>query len=122
MEKCNSERSDYDWHGDCCASNKLCCHVAPESVHSQRKVLRGMILSKVRRDHPMIGIYGLNSEVYLYMAGGLSPLLMTHRPSKRLTGKTDLPKLWNSTVSLWKLVSGIVKRQQHKCTRAIKSS
>ena len=70
----------------------------------------------------MIGICGLNFEDYLYMAGILSPILTAHRPSKRLTGMTDLPKLWNFTVSQQKLVSGIVKRPQHKCTRALRSS
>ena len=41
----------------------------------------------------MIGICGLNFDDYLYMAGVLSPILTSHRPSKSLTGQMDLPKL-----------------------------
>ena len=50
MEKCNSERSGYDWHGDCCAGDELCCDVAAESVHTQWQILKRLICLKLPTD------------------------------------------------------------------------
>ena len=69
MERCNSERSGYNWHGDCCASDELCCDVTAESVHIQWEVLSRLLSFKVCRHHTMVGICGLKLKGNPYMAG-----------------------------------------------------